>query len=159
MILESIAEARSLGARSGPCCKLLGIDVRTVQRWLKLGPDGGDDGRRGASTSPANALTEAEQGAGENLGGRELHRVPRPSREPDRTDTDRYGHVRGLRIDDLPRAQVLMRHKMAAYRGRKHPPKRWRMSEDGRTSQCAQSPLLRCDSIGSTDDGHRRAGQ
>ena len=37
------------------------LDVRTVQRWLVRGPDGGEDGRRGPPCPPANKLSEAER--------------------------------------------------------------------------------------------------
>lgn len=61
MILELIAEARAAGARLGPCCEVVELDVRTVQRWLKWGPDGGEDRRRGPLTPPANRLSEPER--------------------------------------------------------------------------------------------------
>lgn len=61
MILELIVEARASGARLGPCCEVVELDVRTVQRWLKHGPDGGEDGRRGPRKPPANKLTPQER--------------------------------------------------------------------------------------------------
>jgi transposase InsO family protein len=61
MIIELINEAREAGARLGPCCKLIELDVRTVQRWLKQGPDGGEDRRRGPGCPPANKLTDEER--------------------------------------------------------------------------------------------------
>ena len=61
MILELIAEARAAGARLGPCCEVVELDVRTVQRWLKHGPDGGEDLRRGPKTPPANKLSQHER--------------------------------------------------------------------------------------------------
>ena len=61
MIIELVTEARANGARLGPCCEVLELDPRTVQRWLKHGPDGGEDGRHGPRTVPANKLTAAER--------------------------------------------------------------------------------------------------
>jgi transposase InsO family protein len=61
MILELIAEARAAGARLGPCCKVVELDVRTVQRWLNKGPDGGVDERRGPKKPPRNKLSEQER--------------------------------------------------------------------------------------------------
>lgn len=61
MIIELIAEARAAGARLGPCCEVVELDLRTVQRWLKKGPDGGEDGRHGPRTPPANKLSEPER--------------------------------------------------------------------------------------------------
>ncbi len=59
MILELIDETIAAGARLGPCCGILGLDTRTVQRWRK-NPDG-DDARRGPPQRPANALTPEEE--------------------------------------------------------------------------------------------------
>ena len=59
MILERIATAMRDGVTQARACDVLGLDVRTVQRWQKR-PDG-DDLRRGPKTRPANALTSEEQ--------------------------------------------------------------------------------------------------
>lgn len=61
MILDSIAEARAAGARLQACCELIGIDVRTIQRWQKRGPNGGKDRRAGPTTRPHNKLSEQER--------------------------------------------------------------------------------------------------
>jgi putative transposase len=59
MIMAWIAEAVAAGAREEKVCEVLGLSVRTTQRW-KLDPDG-DDGREGPHTRPANALSDAER--------------------------------------------------------------------------------------------------
>ncbi|HEX4449466.1 MAG TPA: IS3 family transposase [Kofleriaceae bacterium] len=59
MILDLIEEAVGAGASQARACEVLGLDVRTVQRWHKR-PDG-DDLRRGPKSRPANALTAEEQ--------------------------------------------------------------------------------------------------
>ena len=61
MILDWIEEARRAGARLRRACEVVGLDTRTVQRWLERGTDGGDDRRRGPNTRPGNALSEAER--------------------------------------------------------------------------------------------------
>ena len=45
--------------RKEKACEVLGLSVRTTQRW-KLDPDG-DDGREGPHTRPANALSDVER--------------------------------------------------------------------------------------------------
>ena len=59
MILGWIDEARKEGARHTPCCKELGLDPRTIQRWRSQ--DGGDDQRNGSKTEPKNKLSRAER--------------------------------------------------------------------------------------------------
>ncbi len=61
MILEGIAEAQEAGARLERCCEVVGLNVRTIQRWRGSGDGGGEDGRRGPLTKPGNALTPAER--------------------------------------------------------------------------------------------------
>lgn len=59
MILAWLQEAVAAGAREAKACEVLGLSVRTVQRW-RLDP-AGDDGRHGPHTRPPHALTEAER--------------------------------------------------------------------------------------------------
>ena len=54
-----IDEACARGARLGPCCDVVGLDVRTVQRWRRRGVC--EDMRMGPKTKPVNSLTEAEE--------------------------------------------------------------------------------------------------
>jgi putative transposase len=61
MLIELVNEARAAGARLGPCCKVIELDVRTMQRWLARGPEGGEDLRKGPRNSPKNKLSEAER--------------------------------------------------------------------------------------------------
>jgi transposase InsO family protein len=58
-ILALIDEARAAGARQKPCCAVVGINARTLQRWRAV--DGGDDMRMGPKTEPANKLSAAER--------------------------------------------------------------------------------------------------
>lgn len=59
MILAFIDDAVAAGARREQACAVLGLTERTLQRWRVAG--GGDDGRAGPRTRPANALTAAER--------------------------------------------------------------------------------------------------
>lgn len=58
-VMELVAEAVKSGARQRRACEIVGLDVRTYQRWLLLGP--GEDGRMGPKTEPANKLTVLER--------------------------------------------------------------------------------------------------
>jgi putative transposase len=53
-----IEEAMAAGARSAPACRILGLSVRTVERWRAGAPD---DQRRGPHAPLANALSAAER--------------------------------------------------------------------------------------------------
>ena len=48
------------GARQDKACEILGIDVRSVQRWMQQAV--GEDGRAGPKQPPANKLSETERG-------------------------------------------------------------------------------------------------
>lgn len=61
MTLANLDEAVAAGARLKVACELIGLDIRTVQRWRRC-PDGGDQ-RRGPKTRPGNKLTVAEEDA------------------------------------------------------------------------------------------------
>lgn len=53
-----IEEAVANGARRAPACAVLGVSVRTLERWRAGAVE---DGRQGPRTRPANALTAAER--------------------------------------------------------------------------------------------------
>ena len=57
MIRTLVAEAVSAGARRSKACQLLGISVRTLERW----GDEREDGRHGPKTAPGNKLSAAER--------------------------------------------------------------------------------------------------
>jgi transposase InsO family protein len=58
-VLELIGEAVAGGARRVRACNLVGISLRTLQRWESQ--DGSGDQRGGALNGPKNALSEAER--------------------------------------------------------------------------------------------------
>jgi putative transposase len=57
VIRTLVAEAVTAGARRWKACEMLGIAVRTLERW---GEDR-EDGRHGPKSAPANKLSEAER--------------------------------------------------------------------------------------------------
>jgi putative transposase len=59
MILELIDEAVNAGARLCKACEILGISVRSTERW-RLDADGNDQ-RAGPLSTPPHKLTEAER--------------------------------------------------------------------------------------------------
>tara|TARA_B100000965_G_scaffold175999_1_gene146783 strand:+ start:599 stop:1726 length:1128 start_codon:yes stop_codon:yes gene_type:complete len=59
LILALLKSAQEAGARLESACEVLGISLRTVQRW-KL-QEGGEDSRSGPLTPAANALSRAER--------------------------------------------------------------------------------------------------
>ena len=61
MTLANLDEAVASGASLEAACEVIGLDVRTVQRWRRC-PAGGDR-RRGPATRPGNAMTKAEEAA------------------------------------------------------------------------------------------------
>lgn len=60
MIRTLIDEAVRAGARRAPACQLLGLSVRTVERWRSGRTD---DARHGAHHAPANQLSGGERRA------------------------------------------------------------------------------------------------
>ena len=58
-IVDLVDEAQQAGARLKPACELLGVTLRTLQRWRKATVL--DDKRHGPLTKPANALSAQER--------------------------------------------------------------------------------------------------
>jgi putative transposase len=58
-VLGLVDEAMAAGARQSRCCEVIGLDVRTLQRWRKSKT--GEDERRGPATEPANKLSPQER--------------------------------------------------------------------------------------------------
>lgn len=57
-VLQLISEACQSGARKSKAAELLGLTVRTIQRWKRLGIT---DKRKGSRAVPANKLSTEEQ--------------------------------------------------------------------------------------------------
>lgn len=62
MILATLTDVVKSGAGEREACKVLGLSVRSVQRWRRAGGDG-DDLRHGPASPPRNSLTPLERGA------------------------------------------------------------------------------------------------
>ena len=58
MAIELISEAMAAGARRNKACEILGITLRTLQRWES---STGGDQRCGPTEGPKNALSAAER--------------------------------------------------------------------------------------------------
>jgi putative transposase len=124
MILELIAEARASGARLGPCCDVLELDVRTVQRWLLQGPDGGDDRRHGPITTPANKLSDDER--------RQIIELATSPEFIDLAPHQIVPRLADMGIYIASESSIyreLRRRKLDAHRGRARPPTRRRPDE------------------------------
>jgi putative transposase len=59
VILDAVAEAQRGGARLTAVCELVGISIRTIERWRSR--PGSDDSRVGPHRRAANALSPTEQ--------------------------------------------------------------------------------------------------
>jgi len=57
-VQELVEEACEAGCRKAEACEMLGVSVRTLQRWER---EGLEDRRTGSRARPANALSEAER--------------------------------------------------------------------------------------------------
>jgi len=61
--IELIDEAVAAGARKAPACELLGLSLRTVERWTQDGELSEDRRPSAERPTPPNALSEAERAA------------------------------------------------------------------------------------------------
>ena len=62
VIAQAVAEAQVAGARLKPACELVGIDLRTLQRWKATGGlVRGDRRPEAVRPPPAHALSETER--------------------------------------------------------------------------------------------------
>ena len=59
LALGLVDEAMRAGARQSRCCEVIGLDVRTLQRWRRS--ETGEDERRGPLSEPANKLSPQER--------------------------------------------------------------------------------------------------
>jgi transposase InsO family protein len=86
--VELIEEAVSSGARRWKACALLGLSLRTLQRW---GKEPGEDQRKGPLSAPTNKLTESEQREVIQVANsREFRDVPPSQVVPRLADQGRY---------------------------------------------------------------------
>jgi Transposase and inactivated derivatives len=113
-LIESAVEA---GARRGPACRVVGLSVRTVERW-RAAP-AGEDARHGPHHQPANALTPVERRTILSTVTSAVYRDLSPHQiVPLLADTGRYLGSEST-IYRILRAEALLQH-----RGRAKPPAR-----------------------------------
>lgn len=114
MVIALIDEAREAGARLRPCCEVLGIDPRTVQRWRAK--DIGDDMRMGPRTEPGNKLSAAERAEVLSVAASPEYRDKSPKQiVPDLADKGRYV------ASESTFYRVLREEEQLAHRGRQKP--------------------------------------
>ena len=86
--MDLVAEAVANGARKHTACELLGITIRSVQRWKKKGVE---DERKNSPRTPANKLSETERKrAVEILIGKEFSELPPSQIVPRLADKGEY---------------------------------------------------------------------
>jgi putative transposase len=105
------------GARRAKACEVLGISVRTLQRWEK--EPGKEDGRCGPKSRPVHALTEEEKMAVVSVVNSRLYRDMPPSQiVPILADGGRYIASEST-IYRILREEKLLVHR-SAVRPRRH---------------------------------------
>lgn len=102
-------------------CEVLGLDIRTVQRWLRKRI--GEDGRAGPKTCPANKLSEAERRGILAIANLPQYRDLSPKQiVPLLADLGRYLASESTFYRIL-RAENLLRHRAASKPARRHRPR------------------------------------
>lgn len=115
MLLSWLKEAQRSGARLSQACKELGLDPRTIQRWQKA--EGGEDGRRGPKSTPANKLSEQERAEVLAVVNSPEFRDKTPKQiVPLLADQGRYV------ASESTMYRILREEKMLVHRGRAKPP-------------------------------------
>jgi hypothetical protein len=113
MIRELVAEAVASGARRWRACEVLGLTVRTLERW----GDRDDDGRHGPNAVPANKLSDAERTKVVGIATSAEFRDQSPSQIVPRL-ADRGEYV----ASESTFYRVLRDEDMQHHRGRSRPP-------------------------------------
>lgn len=115
MILCWVDDARAAGARLERCCREVGLDARTLQRWRAQNV--GEDRRHGPKSAPSNKLSAAER-----------QRVLEVANSPDYRDKSPKQIVPSLADRDTYIAsestfyRVLREEEQLAHRSRAKPP-------------------------------------
>jgi transposase InsO family protein len=111
MAIDLISEAVACGARRWRACEVLGISIRTLQRWESR--PGCGDGRHGARAAPENALSEAERALVVAVANSPRYRDLPPSQiVPHLADAGVYV------ASESSFYRILREEKMLAHRGR-----------------------------------------
>lgn len=128
--MRLIREAREGGARLAPACRVVGLDVRTVQRWQTRGEDS-EDRRQGPKTKPANALTSREKSEILRVVNLPPFRNLSPKQiVPQLADRGRY------LASESTMERVLREHGQTTHRGPKRPRRVLKPREKRATGPC-----------------------
>jgi transposase InsO family protein len=120
MIRGLIEVAVRAGARWGPACRLVGLSVRTVERW-RVGPDA--DARHGPHHRPANQLTVRERETILEVVTSSAYRELSPHQiVPQLADAGRYLASEST-IYRILRAERLLQHRGRAKAPVRRPPR------------------------------------
>lgn len=115
MILDLVAEAVRTGARREKACEVVGVDLRTIERWSKPGAE--EDRRRGPRTQPANKLSPAERAEVVEVVNAPEHRDLSPKQiVPRLADEGRY------LASESTLYRILREEGLLAHRERSRPP-------------------------------------
>ena len=121
MISALIEAAVDAGARRGPACRVVGLSVRTVERW-RADP-AGEDARHGPHHQPANALTPVERRTILHTVTSAVYRDRSPHQiVPLLADTGRYLGSEST-IYRILRAEALLQYRGRAKAPERRPPR------------------------------------
>ncbi len=121
MIGALIDAAVAAGARRGPACRLVGLSVRTVERW-RAAP-AVDDARHGPHHQPANTLTPVERRTILTTVTSAAYRDRSPHQiVPSLADNGRYLGSEST-IYRILRAEALLQHRGRAKAPERRPPR------------------------------------
>ena len=118
-LVAAIEQAHVAGARLAPACRVVGIDVRTLQRWKRSdGLSAGDRRPHAVRPKPSHALTEAERAMVLHVANEPRFAALPPARiVPMLADEGRYI------ASESSFARILREHGQNARRGRARTPK------------------------------------
>ena len=126
MVLSLVDEAVHSGARLRSVCHEPGLSVKTIQRWRK--PGGGEDGRHGPRTVPANKLSvEERQEILETVNSAEWRDLSPNQIVPRLADQEIY------LASESTMYRLLREHKQLVHRERSRPAKSRRPNEQEAT--------------------------
>jgi len=122
--MRLIDQAVAAGARRGKAAQLLGLTVRTLQRWERQGSDG-DDMRHGPHTVPGNKLSAHERQALLDLANTPAYRDLSPHQIVPRVLDEQGRYL----ASESTLYRVLREEKQLAHRERSRPATRTRPNE------------------------------
>jgi len=103
--MELIDEAVAARARREKACEVLGITIRTAQRWRSSGSDSVEEDKRKNTPHPNTPKKLSEEEEDEIIKSSYLKGVHRQEPVPDSSGTCRQRHIPCIRIDHLQDTQ------------------------------------------------------